>query len=359
MVWISESKVQPLPKPKVILLHTMEEGRALKRNASQEAEQVVPPKEPRKEDDISSMEDEEDKKSNKEQDMTNKQERVKEKEEKDEKKKEEDGEKEPSWAKAMGSNLFTLIDEMKKVNTKVDEAVSTAKEAKVAVATLQTEVTTLRDDYTAFKDNVGATVSTVVKDEVSKAMKERIGFLGDGADSDPDADHPERLVIVSGWPAGTPEKTIVDRLQVFVEVNALQGRVAQVFCYNEEAMSGVLKCRTEAGRNALLRGSWRLTDKQISEDRIMKFGKKLTVFERADEKRLGFIKHEVMTKFGVGVKDVKIMWAWQQVEFKGEKIFKVKKNGQRIYSGVGKEISQNVEAKVADWLKKRNQEDSD
>ena len=146
---------------------------------------------------------------------------------------------------------------------------------------------------------------------------------------------------------------------MFVEENALKERIMQVFCYNEEAMSGVLKCRTEAGRNALLRGSWRLKNKQIGEDRTMKFGKKLSVLERADEKRLGYIKHEVMTKFEAGVKDVKIRWPRQEIEYKGERIFKINKAGQRIYSGAGKEVKQDVEAKVAAWLKKRNQEDSE
>ena len=41
------------------LWHTMAEGRALKRNASQEAEQVVQTKEPGKEEDIFSMEEDE------------------------------------------------------------------------------------------------------------------------------------------------------------------------------------------------------------------------------------------------------------------------------------------------------------
>ena len=299
----------------------------------------MPPKEQRKEDDVdSAMEEEE--------------------EEEDDKVGDEE-EEAPAWAKQMNKNMGKLLKQMGNVNIKVDTAVNVAKEAKTAVTELQGDFKTLHEDYTNFKEGIGETVAASVKQEVERVMHGRSQNFGSGEGSDPDADHPERLIIVSGWPEGTPEKTIVDKLQAFITTNSLQSRVVQVFCYSDEAMSGVLKCRTEAGRNAILRSSMRLNNKEIDGDRTMKFSKKLSVQERSEEKRLGYIKHAVMTKLGLGVKEVKIKWPLRVIECKGETIFKVTKQGQRSYSGIGKEVSKEVEEKVQEWLKKRQYEDSD
>ena len=99
--------------------------------------------------------------------------------------------------------------------------------------------------------------------------------------------------------------------------------------------------------------------KVIEAERIMKFSKKLTVTERAAEKRLGYIKNEVMTKTGADLKDVKIYWKTHEIKYKSVTIFKVKKGGERIYHGVGKEVKEEVESKVEAWLKKRVSEDTD
>ena len=307
----------------------MEEARALKRNASQEAEQVVAPKESRKDDDISSME-------------------------------EDDGDKDeatPTWAKKMSRDMGKILKQMTTVSIKVDDAVTTSKEAKAAVDGLQTEVTDLKNDYITFKAGIGSTVSTTVKEEIEKAMTNLQKGVGSEA-RDPDGDHPERLVVASGWPMDTPEKIIVDRLREFTIQNSLQEKVVELFCFDDPAMSGVLKFRSEASRNSFLRGSWRMTNKDIGEDRQMKFSKKLTVIERAVEKRLGYIKHAIMTKTGAEKKEVKIWWRRREVEYKHVKVFKVTKEGERVYEGVGKEVKQEVEAKVDEWLKMRMSEDS-
>jgi hypothetical protein len=81
--------------------------------------------------------------------------------------------------------------------------------------------------------------------------------------------------------------------------------------------------------------------------------------ERAEEKRLGYIKNAIMNKFNAGVQEVKISWPRHEIKYKGEDIYKTSKNKERLYSGVGKEVSTEVEAKVKDWLEKRQHEDSD
>ena len=63
--------------------------------------------------------------------------------------------------------------------------------------------------------------------------------------------------------------------------------------------------------------------------------------------------------WGVGLRDVKIDWKKHHVEYKKNKIFETKKGGERVYTGVGKEVSAEVEAKIKAWLEKRHQEDSD
>jgi hypothetical protein len=257
----------------------------------------------------------------------------------------------------MSRDMGKILKQMTTVSIKVDDAVTTSKEAKAAVDGLQTQVTDLKDDYNTFKAGIGSTVSTTVKEEIEKAMTNLQKGVGSEA-RDPDGDHPERLVVASGWPMDTPEKIIVDRLREFTIQNSLQEKVVELFCFDDPAMSGVLKFRSEASRNAFLRGSWRMINKDIGEDRQMKFSKKLTVIERAVEKRLGYIKHAIMTKTGAEKKEVKIWWRRREVEYKHVKVFKVTKEGERVYEGVGKEVKQEVEAKVDEWLKMRMSEDS-
>ena len=48
-----------------------------------------------------------------------------------------------------------------------------------------------------------------------------------------------------------------------------------------------------------------------------------------------------------------------EVEYNEETIYKTTKKGERIYIGAGKEVSEVVEAKVKQWLSKRESEDSD
>ena len=56
---------------------------------------------------------------------------------------------------------------------------------------------------------------------------------------------------------------------------------------------------------------------------------------------------------------MKINWPRHEIKYKGEHIFKTSKNKERSYSGHGKEVRTEVEAKVKDWLEKRQQEDSE
>ena len=307
-----------------------EKARALKRNASQQADEDVKPKESRTEEE--KMEEEKSQESQVE---------------------EEDGEeKTPQWAKKFGNDMTSLLKEMKSVNLKVDHAVNTATEAKTAVVELKADMQTLRSDYNTFKEQVGDDVSAMVRKEIDKAMKERTG-------SDPDEEHPERLVIVSGFMEDTNEDDIESRLKKLIEDNSLQDRVVEVFCYTDPATSGVLKMRSEKARNNFLRSSRKLKDTAIDEDRMMKFSKKLTVDERAIEKRLGYIKNAVMVRESVGVKEVKIDWRKKEVEYKKVKVFQTLDKGERVYTGIGTDIKAEVEEKVKAWLDKRQHEDSD
>ena len=178
-------------------------------------------------------------------------------------------------------------------------------------------------------------------------------------DSDPEGGHPELLVVVSGWLEETPEADIVKRLQLSVAENEMQAKVVEIFCFSDPASSGVLKFQTAAKRDAFLQGLRRMKGEVINEDRHMKFSKKLTVVERAAEKRLGYIKNEVMTRMGASVQEVKIHWKTHEITYKSTKIFKIKKGGERIYDGVAKDVKKGVEAKVEEWLKKRMSEDSE
>ena len=263
----------------------------------------------------------------------------------------------PAWAKRMGKDMGKMLKQMKNVNIKVDEAVNTAKEAKSAVQGLQGDVKDLREDYNTFKSGISGIVSEEVQKEVNKLMSAK--WKGDNGGSSPEGEHPERLVIVSGFPAETPENTIENRLQTFVIQNSLQEKVVEVFCFDDPAVSGVLKFRSETGRNAFLRRSRSLKATDIDDDRTMKFSKKLTVVERAAEKRLGYIKNAVMTKLDVGVKEVKIDWRKHLVEHKSVTIFQVTPAGERVYDGVGKEVRQEVEEKMKAWFEKRESEDSE
>ena len=69
--------------------------------------------------------------------------------------------------------------------------------------------------------------------------------------------------------------------------------VAGIVCYSEPTMSGVIKFKTENRRNAFLRSCRRAKNKIIEGDRKLRFSKKLTMVERAEEKRLGYVKNAI------------------------------------------------------------------
>ena len=105
----------------------------------------------------------------------------------------------PSWAKTMIRGNQKILKELTTMNTKVNEAINISREAKSAVVTLQADMKNLRDEHNTFKDQVEVKVAETVQKEAGKAMKDNFKMGINKGDSDDD-DHPERLIVVRGWP---------------------------------------------------------------------------------------------------------------------------------------------------------------
>ena len=202
-------------------------SRQLKRNASKDADEAALPKEPRKDDGL-----EEDLDEDADEDV-------------DDMQFEDDDEDAPKWAKSFNQSMEKMLNQMARMNGKVDKALNTSKEAKTAVNGLRNDVNDLRTEYGTFKTDVEKTVNEAVQKEVEKVVTSKLQSLSVKEDSDHEGVHPERLAVASGWPEGTSEETIIERLRNFISENSLGGKVVEVFCYSDPAMSGVLKFRSE------------------------------------------------------------------------------------------------------------------
>ena len=91
----------------------------------------------------------------------------------------------------------------------------------------------------------------------------------------------------------------------------------------------------------------------------MKFSNKLTLKERAIEKRLGQIKYRYSLKDGIDKTKIKIFWKQAEVKYKGNRIFWIEKGGQRKYSPEIEDIKTEVEECMKSLFQDRGAEESD
>ena len=91
----------------------------------------------------------------------------------------------------------------------------------------------------------------------------------------------------------------------------------------------------------------------------MRFSPNLTVVQRAQDKRLGQIKHQMCQLPGYSLENVKIFWKNNIVKAGSEFVYKLTSQGTHEYKGKGLEIKEAVESFVHTWLEERGCEESD
>ena len=94
------------------------------------------------------------------------------------------------------------------------------------------------------------------------------------------------------------------------------------------------------------------------EGRQMRFAANRTIQQRAQDKRLGQVKHQ-MYENGIAPEDIKILWRKNVVKVRGKVVYKMSMTSKHIYSDEASEVKVGVEEFVKKWLEVGGEEDSD
>ena len=89
----------------------------------------------------------------------------------------------------------------------------------------------------------------------------------------------------------------------------------------------------------------------------MLFAPNRTLEQRAQDKRLGQIKHQLHER-GHSLSNIKILWRKNVVKLGNTIVYKVRST-EHVYSGEALSVKAGVETFVRDWLEQRGAEDSD
>lgn len=150
-----------------------------------------------------------------------------------------------------------------------------------------------------------------VKDDLAK-MEARLKKLEEHPETRVDSDTPDRRlqVIVTGWAEETAESEITSEINQFLQHNGLKGNARDVFCFTDPSIFGVIEFVSVAGARSFLRGLRKATRFNIEGERNLRFSPNHTLAQRAQDKRLGKIKHR-LSEEGHDLSDIKIVWKRQ------------------------------------------------
>ena len=147
------------------------------------------------------------------------------------------------------------------------------------------------------------------------------------------------------------------KVNEFIDKNGWLAKVQDAWCYSDPTNFGVIEFHTTASAKAFLRGLAKATDMQIEDGKTMRFGRNRTLTQRANDKRLGLIKHLLAQLEDVELKDVKIRWKANIIRLKSEIVYKKDIDGQHLYIGKANHVKDQVEQQVRRWLEERGAED--
>ena len=199
--------------------------------------------------------------------------------------------------------------------------------------------------------------------QLRQEMKSEIGKLRDEVATSSESrtksngDEEDQHIIVTGWITERDEKCVLNKINEFIDKNGWRAKVKEVWCDKDQTNFGKIEFHTAASTKRFLRGLAKATDMQIEDGKTMRFGRHRTIAQRADDKRLGLIKHLLAQFEDVELKDVKIKWTENIVRLKSEDVYKKAKDGERVYSGKAIDVKEQVEEKVRLWLEERGSED--
>ena len=196
-------------------------------------------------------------------------------------------------------------------------------------------------------------------DERLKQLESRPKKGGNDTSNDEGADR-DLQIVASGWVEEKTEKEIVETVKKFLVENELQEKVSDVFCFRDPCNFGIIECHSIRAARSFLRKLKDAKGFEIEgeEGRQMGFATNRTLPQRAQDKRLGQIKHQ-MFENGIPLEDIKILWRKNIVKAYKKPVYKLSLRSDHIYRGDATAVKASVEEFVKKWLEARGEEDSD
>ena len=143
----------------------------------------------------------------------------------------------------------------------------------------------------------------------------------------------------------------------------MAGKAQDVYCFADPSNFGVIEFASVKDVRGFLRMLRKASEFEIDNEKSLKFSPNRTLNQRAQDKRLGQIKHQ-MTLQGHDLEAIKIIWKKNIVKLGDKVVYKFSKGttegtGEHIYSNEGIIVKDGVEDVVKSWISQRGGDESD
>ena len=200
-----------------------------------------------------------------------------------------------------------------------------------------------------------------VKDDLTK-MEARLKKLEEKPQKNKDdSDFPNRdtQVVVTGWIEEVEETEVVERIRRFLSANNMESKVKDVFCFADPSNFGIIEFESIAATRGFLKKLRAAGDLEIDDEKKLRFAPNRTLVQRAQDRRLGQIKHQLFTS-GHALDDIKIIWRRNVVKLGKKIVYKLRLDTkEHEYLEEAMAVQDVVEDYVKLWVSQRDSGDSD
>ena len=230
---------------------------------------------------------------------------------------------------------------------------------------LETTVTGIKDNIDTLQNDVSnntAAISTIHTrlDKLEHQQRQPTTTAQPSTSRDDDTSR-QRQVIVSGFDYDSPADSIIATINKFLDVNNRRTNVTDVSTFSDPSAIGVITFKTVAAKIGFYKSIRNCSDsdKELSNDKAMRFKDNMTTTECAQSKRLGQVKHRLSLKGGIAADRIKIHWKDGIVKYKGKQIFGINDAGQYHYNDEATLVQEDVETFMKTWADKRGLDQSE
>ena len=269
----------------------------------------------------------------------------------------------PTWFTAFERRMTTRLSKMSRKMDEVKEiaeqarfdaheALAAATEAQDGAAALQDEVESLKA-HMVNKVDLQTSICEAINDGLEDKIRKILADL-------PQPSPPTKLyeegarelqIVVGGFDEDTQGQTIIDTIEKFMKEAGARNKVESVGTFVDPARVRFIEFESKAAKISFFRKIRNASTNVNGLD--LWFTSNRTFAERARDKCLGLVKHNLIEIQGQVPSVVKIDWERGFVKVKNKKVATVSEEAEVACSPEAADIKDAVEAGMAAWFAKR------